>query len=275
MVASLHCVITEIEDERLRMRMKSWRVNFSNDISYQRLLKYKKKLDTIVSDVLVPHLKDKDGESLQDDISEQITYELHDLKKYNKEIGCVCNCCFDYFHPKPVKDFMMSCPSCGLNPYCKECWYEEVLAPMYMSNCTVQCPFCTDGHLSDSINKQADKYDTELSAYRKWLHTINNQMFVAAVDFIRHGQYDELNEKEYFIRDYFINLKKKYPDINLNGMDPVDEGGSMAAVGIGGGLEALGLTELKDLAAQQGVNPEGDKRKRQTWIEAFSINNFS
>ena len=58
-------------------------------------------------------------------------------------------------------------------------------------------------------------------------------------------------------------------------MDPVDEGGSMAAVGIGGGLEALGLTELKDLAAQQGVNPEGDKRKRQTWIEAIGMNNLS
>lgn len=212
MIASLHCIITEIENERLRMRMKSWRVNFSNDISYQRLLKYKKKLEAIVSDVLVPHLKDKDGESLQEDVSEQITYELHDLKKYNKDIGCVCNCCFNYFHPEPVKDFDMSCPSCGLNPYCRECWYEEVLEPAFiisnMSN--VECPFCVDGHLSDSN----DTNTTELSVYRKWLHTINNKMFNAAIDFIRNGQYDELNEKD-FIRDYFINLQKNYPDINL------------------------------------------------------------
>ena len=214
MIASLHCVITDIENDRLRMKIKNWKVNLSKDISYQRLLKYKEKLDTIVKDVLVPHLKDKSGESLQDDVSEQITYELHDFKKYNKDIGCVCNCCFNYFHPKPVKDFDMNCPSCGLNPYCRECWYEEVLSPASiigdMSN--VECPFCAVGGLLSYSN---DKPIFELSVYQKWLYTINNKMFNAAIDAIRIGEYDELNEKEDFIRDYFINLQKNYPDINL------------------------------------------------------------
>ena len=140
-----------------------------------------------------------------------MTYQLHDIKKYKKKVGSVCSSCGKYHRPTYSESYTLSCPRCGLNPYCLECWHDLVFDGILdddISQC--HCRYC-EGHLYNSDDPPL----SELSVANKWLYTATKKMFVVKLDFIKHEDYDELTEKDTFMRDYFINLKNKYPALSL------------------------------------------------------------